>query len=165
MREADIQRAQDHDLRRALSVLTDAAQALRAESDRLAGGLQSATLPLRERRLEPSQPQEQHAVSREPARPSPWRGPLVAALSLLASAALLDVHLLAAAAVAVLGAIVLQVRWWMPLLAATGLAVAMGIDSQVSEGAVADEIGGLIVVFVLLAVGLLLNETWERLRS
>jgi hypothetical protein len=159
MRQADLQREQDHDLHRALSVLSDATRALRTEADRLAGGLQSVGRPQGQ-----IQPPPQSAPSPTAAETSPWRGALVAAISLLASGLLLDVHLLAAAAVAVLAAVVLQVRWWMFVLAAAGLAVSMGIEPRVSEGAVADEIGGLIAIFILLAFGLLLNEAWERLR-
>jgi hypothetical protein len=171
----------DDDLVKALSVLRGAVGALRAESGRLANDLDSAAVPLKELHepqletapaaagaaAEPAGERPGSATTADASAPAArpaWRAPLLAALSLIGSAALLDVHLAAAAALAVAAAIALQVRWWMPALAALSLTFALAVDSGVSEGPFVDEIGGLVVIFILLALGLLLYEAWERLR-
>ena len=90
---------------------------------------------------------------------------LLCALALIASVALLKVELAVAIPVVIVAAVLLQMKWWMPALAALALALALAIESPSSGAPMTDEVAAMLVVFVLLAGALLLYEVWSRLHS
>jgi hypothetical protein len=92
-----------------------------------------------------------------------WISGLLCALALFASVALLEVELAVAIPVVIAAAVLLQMKWWMPALAAVALALALAIESPSSGGEMTDEIAAMCVVFVLTAGALLLYEIWQRL--
>jgi hypothetical protein len=89
---------------------------------------------------------------------------VVAAFVPIVAFALIEVHLALAVAVALIGVLFLQVRWWMLAVSTASLVVLLLIEPGLREGATVDRIAGLIILFTLMAFALLLQEAWERLR-
>jgi hypothetical protein len=168
------------ELSRSLDDLRRAAQSLKDESNRLAVGLRGRDELLR-RPAAPPTPEPRPRAAQEAtvsvtrgafARPreDPAVGPplgasVAAALVPLASFALLDVSLAMAAAVALVGSVLLQVRWWMLGVSAIGLAGALALEPSLRDGDLADKVTGLLLIFLVMSIALLLQEVWERLRA
>lgn len=113
-------------------------------------------------RTTPSEPAKEVTEARA-GRSQAWISGLLCALALFASVALLKVELAVAIPVVIAAAVLLQMKWWMPALAALALALALAIESPSSGAPMTDEIAAMCVVFVLTAGALLLYEIWQRL--
>jgi hypothetical protein len=92
-----------------------------------------------------------------------WVPGLLCVLALFASVALLEVELALAIPVVIAAAVLLQMKWWMPALAALALGLALAISAP--GGPMTDNVAAMCVVFVLTAGALLLYEVWSRLHS
>jgi hypothetical protein len=107
----------------------------------------------------PSRPQE---PSDEPTGQAELLVPgLLCALALIASVALLKIELALAVPVVLVAAVLLQMKWWMPGLAAIALGLALAISAP--GGPMTDKVAAMCIVFVLTAGALLLYEIWQRL--
>ena len=154
-----------------LAGLHRAAADLRREADRLAESLRGANRDLRESVTASGRAAVDGAAQSQPAG-ADSRGAsahellpqVVAAFVPIVAFALVDVHLALAAAVAVVGVVLLQVRWWMLAVSTVSLLVLLLIEPGLREGATVDRVAALIVLFALMAFALILQELWERLR-
>jgi hypothetical protein len=151
-----------------LAAMSVAIRDLRGELNSLVRSLERQEAVMHEELARPaSAPPEPGEVPEPPA--VGWAEALIprlfAAGVMVGSVVLLDVHFAITAVVIVVAAVVLQVRWWMAAFAAGSLAGTIALNRQVAEGAYANELGALILIFTMLALALLLSEAWGRLGS
>lgn len=176
----------ESDLSASIGALQNAVRSLRNETGRVTAALDGVTRALdQEGEVVEPEPSRRAAPGRPPATPQPvartaapaeripartddargqprlWVSGLLCALALIASVALLKVELALAIPVVIVAAVLLQMKWWMPALAAVALALALAIESP--SGPMADKVAAMCVVFVLTAGALLLYEIWQRL--
>jgi hypothetical protein len=149
-----------------LAALRGAASELRGESQRLADALAGRERILAEGFQEGNgQPRRRVGERRSSSAAQLLVPQLVAACVPLAAFALVEVNVGVAAAVAVIGAVFLPVRWWMLATATLGMVALLAFDPGIREGGSVDRVSALIALFALMAVALLLQESWERLRA
>jgi hypothetical protein len=145
-----------------------AAANLQSEAERLAESLRGKKHDLRaaaEGPELPPVPQPKQALAQPLAASTPELLPqVIAAFVPIVAFALVEVHLALAMAVALVGVLFLQVRWWMLAVSTLSLLVLLLIEPGLREGATVDRVAGLIVLFTLMAFALLLQEALERVR-
>jgi hypothetical protein len=148
---------------RVTAALDGVASALDHERQMNGEAVPSHEVPPKVENHEPSDPGIAEAPDRAEAvgGAESWVPGLLCASALLISVALLEVGLALAIPVAIVAAVLLPMKWWMPALAAVALGLALAIESP--GGEMADRVAAMLVVFVLIAGALLLYEIWERL--